>query len=83
MAKNLNEQQLADIREIFDLFDYKGDCKIPVSDIAEVTRALGYNPSNFEVGKIENCDFNCLFRLWLGRRKQLIGWILNSSCPST
>ena len=40
------EEQL----DIFDLFDHKGDHKVQVSDIGQVLRALGQNPTNKEVG---------------------------------
>lgn len=61
MAKNVDKNP-EEIREVFDLFDYKGDSKIPVSDIVEVIRALGLNPTNKEIGKFDlfNSSYWCL-----------------------
>ena len=41
----------SDIRDVFDMYDFKGDMQMAVSDVGEALRSLGLNPSNKEVGK--------------------------------
>ena len=47
------EQQIADFQEAFSLFDNKGDGKIFASQLGEVLRALGQNPTESEVKKYQ------------------------------
>ena len=42
----------AEHRDAFALFDRKGDNKIDVSQLGDVLRALGQNPTNAEVKKV-------------------------------
>ena len=41
-------------KDAFSLFDRKGDGKIDLSQLGDVLRALGQNPTNAEVKKIVN-----------------------------
>merc|ERR1712128_218771 len=49
---NFNEDQIEDFKELFQLFDTKGDGCIQVSQVGEVLRALGQNPTEGEVRKL-------------------------------
>lgn len=42
-----------DCKEVFLLYDRIGDSKIHVDDVGEVLRALGSNPTQSELGKME------------------------------
>jgi len=46
-----SEDQIADFQEAFSLFDNKGDGRIHVSQLGDVLRALGQNPTEAEVKK--------------------------------
>jgi myosin light chain 6 len=48
----LSEEQIAEFKDAFALFDKKGDNKIDVSQIGDVMRALNLNPSEADVKKI-------------------------------
>ncbi|XP_029462001.1 myosin light chain 1/3, skeletal muscle isoform isoform X3 [Rhinatrema bivittatum] len=55
MMKSLIEftrDQQEDFKEAFLLFDRTGDSKISLSQVADVMRALGQNPTNAEVKKV-------------------------------
>ncbi|CAD5215442.1 unnamed protein product [Bursaphelenchus okinawaensis] len=45
------EDNIANCREIFAYFDTKGDEKIAVSQVGDVLRALGQNPTQNEISK--------------------------------
>lgn len=45
----------SDIQETFNLFDQRGDGKIAASQLGDVLRALGQNPTELEVRK---CGYN-------------------------
>ncbi|XP_048454667.1 myosin light chain 1, skeletal muscle isoform-like isoform X3 [Rhincodon typus] len=47
-------EQQEDFKEAFLLFDRTGNSKISLSQVADVMRALGQNPTNAEVKKILN-----------------------------
>ena len=47
----LNEDQLSESREVFAYFDTRGDEKIAVSQVGDVLRALGQNPTEAEIRK--------------------------------
>lgn len=47
----LSEDQIMDYREVFNLFDSKGDGKIYAHQLGEVLRAMGQNPTEAEVKK--------------------------------
>jgi len=52
MMAGFSEDQIAEYQETFGIFDSKGDNKIQVSQIGEVLRALGQNPTEAEVKKL-------------------------------
>ena len=47
-----SEDQIGEFQEAFLLYDQRGDGKIPVSQIGDVMRALGQNPTESEVKKL-------------------------------
>ena len=47
----LNSDDVAEYQEAFSLFDNRGDGKISVSQLGDVLRALGQNPTETEVKK--------------------------------
>lgn len=50
----LSEDQISEHKESFTLFDRRGDGKIDSSQLGEVLRALGHNPTQAEVKKALN-----------------------------
>merc|ERR1711936_41901 len=50
--QGFTEDQIEDFKEVFQLFDTKGDGLIQVSQVGEVLRALGTNPTEGEVKKL-------------------------------
>lgn len=63
-----NEQQIADFQEAFSLFDNKGDGRIFASQLGEVLRALGQNPTESDVKKYQQPykpDFRISFDVFL------------------
>jgi len=46
-----SEDQIIEFQEAFQLFDNRGDGKISVSQLGDVLRALGQNPTEAEVKK--------------------------------
>eukprot|EP00045_Choanoeca_perplexa_P010028 m.100315 g.100315 ORF g.100315 m.100315 type:complete len:151 (+) comp15121_c2_seq1:101-553(+) len=48
-----SDTQIGEFREAFALFDKKGDGNIRVGDLGTVLRALGQNPSEEDVRKIQ------------------------------
>merc|ERR1711971_1055552 len=50
--QGFTEDQVEDFKEVFQLFDTKGDGLIQVSQVGEVLRALGTNPTEGEVKKL-------------------------------
>jgi len=51
---NYSEDQIMEFQEAFSLFDNRGDGKISVSQLGDVLRALGQNPTEGEVKKCSN-----------------------------
>ncbi|XP_029461999.1 myosin light chain 1/3, skeletal muscle isoform isoform X1 [Rhinatrema bivittatum] len=49
---SFSNDEIADFKEAFLLFDRTGDSKISLSQVADVMRALGQNPTNAEVKKV-------------------------------
>ncbi|KAG0728607.1 Myosin-2 essential light chain [Chionoecetes opilio] len=49
-----SEDQIIEFQEAFCIFDQKGDGKIQVSQIGEVLRALGQNPTEADVKKLSH-----------------------------
>merc|ERR1711997_1177219 len=50
--QGFSEDQIEDFKEVFQLFDTKGDGRIQVAQVGEVLRALGTNPTEGEVKKL-------------------------------
>merc|ERR1712236_205305 len=51
-TQGFTEDQVEDFKEVFQLFDTKGDGLIQVNQVGEVLRALGTNPTEGEVKKL-------------------------------
>lgn len=49
MAGYFNEQQVADFRECFRLFDKDGNGTLSTSELATVMRSLGPNPTDVDL----------------------------------
>ncbi|KAK7808778.1 hypothetical protein U0070_002342 [Myodes glareolus] len=47
-----SKEQQEEFKEAFLLFDRTGECKITLSQVGDVLRALGTNPTNAEVKKV-------------------------------
>jgi len=54
--QSYSEDQILEFQEAFSLFDSKGDGKIAVSQLGDVLRALGQNPTEAEVKKVSSED---------------------------
>merc|ERR1719477_120233 len=50
--QGFTEDQVEDFKEVFQLFDTKGDGLIQVNQVGEALRALGTNPTEGEVKKL-------------------------------
>jgi len=49
-----SEDQIIDFQEAFSIFDQKGDGKIQVTQIGDVLRALGQNPTEADVKRLSH-----------------------------
>merc|ERR1712198_20015 len=49
-----SEDQISEFQEAFSIFDQKGDGKIQVTQIGEVLRALGQNPTEADVKRLSH-----------------------------
>ena len=49
----MSEIQIAEIREIFTLFDKNSDGYVNTNELGTIIRALGQNPSNADVKDME------------------------------
>ncbi|XP_064623001.1 calmodulin-A-like [Lineus longissimus] len=49
---NENEEQIAEFKEAFSLFDHNGDGRISTTDLGIVMGALGLNPTDAELQEI-------------------------------
>lgn len=54
MADLLTEEQIAEFREAFSLFDRDGDGSITTKELATVIRSLGQNPTEAEIQDMIN-----------------------------
>ncbi|KAL6043378.1 calmodulin-like 3 [Balamuthia mandrillaris] len=52
MVEQLSEEQIAEFKEAFSLFDKDSDGKIKASELGTVMRSLGTSPTNAEVKEI-------------------------------
>jgi calmodulin len=52
-AEMLNEVVIAEIREIFTLFDKNADGYVTTSDLGTMIRGLGFNPTEREVAEMQ------------------------------
>merc|ERR1712164_208290 len=53
-ATQLNEEQIAEFKEAFSLFDKDGDGKITTKELGTVMRSLGQNPTEAELQDMIN-----------------------------
>ncbi|GAB1609565.1 calmodulin, striated muscle [Argonauta hians] len=53
-AEQLNDEQIAEFKEAFDLFDKDGDGAITTKELGTVMRSLGQNPSESELQDMIN-----------------------------
>jgi len=59
MARNLSEEEIADLKEAFAMFDTDGNGTIDSKELREVMRSLGANPSLRDVREmIDSVDDN-------------------------
>lgn len=54
MSEKLTEEQVAEFREAFKIFDKDGDGKIDRTELGTVMRALGQNPTQREIDDLVN-----------------------------
>merc|ERR1712222_232143 len=54
MADQLTEEQIAEFKEAFSLFDKDGDGQITTKELGTVMRSLGQNPSESELQDMIN-----------------------------
>jgi len=52
MADQLTTDQIAEVQEVFSLFDKDGDGNITMKELGPVLRSLGYNPSEAEINQL-------------------------------
>ncbi|EDO44509.1 predicted protein [Nematostella vectensis] len=52
MAAQLTERQIAELTDVFSIYDTVGDGKVESAQLGEVMRAFDLNPTNVEVRKI-------------------------------
>jgi calmodulin len=50
--ENFSEEQIAEFKEAFAIFDHDGDGKITLKEFGTVLRALGQNPTDAELSQI-------------------------------
>ncbi len=54
MVEELTEEQIADFKEAFSLFDKDGDGTISAKELGIVMRSLGQNPTEKELQELIN-----------------------------
>uniref|UniRef100_A0A3P8V6E0 EF-hand domain-containing protein n=1 Tax=Cynoglossus semilaevis TaxID=244447 RepID=A0A3P8V6E0_CYNSE len=54
MADQLTEEQIAEFKEAFSLFDKDGDGTITTKELGTVMRSLGQNPTEAELHEMIN-----------------------------
>lgn len=53
MGDQLTEEQIADYKEAFSLFDKDGDGVIKVADLGLLVRSLNLNPTESQIGDMQ------------------------------
>lgn len=61
MADQLTEEQIAEFKEAFSLFDKDGDGTITTKELGTVMRSLGQNPTEAELQVCSAILFFCRF----------------------
>ena len=67
MADQLTEEQIAEFKEAFSLFDKDGDGTITTKELGTVMRSLGQNPTEAELQDMINevdADGNGTIGVW-------------------
>nr|CAD7441773.1 unnamed protein product [Timema bartmani] len=66
MADQLTEEQIAEFKEAFSLFDKDGDGTITTKELGTVMRSLGQNPTEAELqDMINEVDADAIVKLLL------------------
>ena len=79
MADQLTEEQIAEFKEAFSLFDKDGDGTITTKELGTVMRSLGQNPTEAEVQDMVNARLRLRLRL-RSMRMATVPSISRSSC---
>lgn len=62
MADQLTEEQIAEFKEAFSLFDKDGDGTITTKELGTVMRSLGQNPTEAELQDMVKKNISLVFR---------------------
>ena len=65
MADQLSQEQIAELKEAFALFDKNGSGVIMAKDLGTVMRSLGYNPTEAELQEIINKGDDSITRVFV------------------
>ena len=65
MADQLTEEQIAEFKEAFSLFDKDGDGTITTKELGTVMRSLGQNPTEAELQDMVNQSNDGIIRFSL------------------
>ena len=57
MAEQLTEEQIAEFKEAFSLFDKDGDGTITTKELGTVMRSLGQNPTEADLDDDEHINY--------------------------
>ena len=73
MADQLTEEQIAEFKEAFSLFDKDGDGTITTKELGTVMRSLGQNPTEAELQDMINevdADGNGTIGVWRKKKRK-------------
>ncbi|ORX67726.1 calmodulin mutant SYNCAM43 [Basidiobolus meristosporus CBS 931.73] len=70
MVINFNEEQIAEFKEAFSLFDKDGDGSITTKELGTVMRSLGQNPPRIDADGNGQIDFNEFLNLMSRKLKE-------------